>query len=73
MACPVPANVTGPPTVPNLPGNGEDNGWEKGVRFQIFANFEEAKVPTGNVEDCYDFQAAVIDWTNEGPAAWQYV
>lgn len=30
-------------------------------------------MPTGDLEDCYDFQAVVIDWTAEGAAAWQYV
>lgn len=53
--------------------DGEDNGWPADTIFQIFANFPEAVVPTGNLEDCFDFQAVVIDWTAEGAAAWQYV
>lgn len=53
--------------------DGEDNGWPEDTIFQIFANFPEAVVPTGNLEDCFDFQAVVIDWRDGGAAAWQYV
>ncbi|KAK2762136.1 hypothetical protein FQN54_001143 [Arachnomyces sp. PD_36] len=82
MACP--PNKTTVPTVPptepegrrrafGTRDEGEDNGWPADTYFQIFANFANATVPSGDVADCFDFQAVVIDWTQEGAAAWQYV
>ncbi|KAA8643668.1 hypothetical protein EYZ11_003403 [Aspergillus tanneri] len=44
----------------------------KDQRWQVFANLQNATVPTGNVEDCLGF-SAMAPKADSGAAAWQYI
>lgn len=41
--------------------------------YQVFAAINNATVPTGNVADCYGFDALAVDYTGPTPAAWEYI
>lgn len=41
-------------------------------KWQIFADFPTAAVPTGSIEDCLPFDAAAPAFTGDIPA-WQYI
>ena len=40
--------------------------------WQVFANIQNATVPTGDIDDCFPFVANTLPF-NQNPAAWQYV
>jgi hypothetical protein len=40
--------------------------------WQVFANIQNATVPTGDIDDCFPFEANTLPF-NQGPAAWQYI
>lgn len=41
-------------------------------RWQVFADIQNATVPTGHVKDCLGFEALALTYKGETPA-WQYV
>lgn len=42
------------------------------IAFQVFANFPEAQVPLGNVDDCVAISPLAVPYTLGEYAAWQY-
>ncbi|EAS27503.1 IgE-binding protein [Coccidioides immitis RS] len=40
---------------------------------QVYANIQNASVPTGDIKDCLPFVALAITYPGNNPAAWQYV
>lgn len=42
------------------------------TRYVVFASIPNAVVPSGNVKDCFGFDALTTDYDGPLPAAWQY-
>jgi hypothetical protein len=40
--------------------------------WQVFANIDNATVPTGDIDDCVPFTANTLVFDKD-PAAWQYI